>query len=211
MRELILDVQRELDLTTVVVTHDQEEAVVLAEDIALLFEGRLHQHGAPRTFFEHPATERTARFFGAANLVAGRRHGDRVHSALGTLRVPDGAPGGDEVWLTIRPERLVVGGAPSSDGQHVQGRVVSSAFLGTRTRATVEVAGMRLTVDVADDALADVGPGTLLTLGLPAEALWTVPRGPMAGCTSPAAEGPVHVAAGADGTISSPLDPRARP
>jgi hypothetical protein len=115
------------------------------------------------------------------------------------------------VWLTIRPERLVVGGAHVSDGQHVQGRVVSSAFLGTRTRAMVEVAGVRLTVDVADDALADVGPGTLLTLGLPAEALWTVPRGPMAGCTSPAAEGPVHVAAGADGTISSPPDPRARP
>jgi ABC-type Fe3+/spermidine/putrescine transport system ATPase subunit len=211
MRELILDVQRERDLTTVVVTHDQEEAVVLAEEIALLFDGRLHQHGAPRTFFEHPATERTARFFGAANLVAGRRHDDRVHSALGTLRVPDGAPGGDEVWLTIRPERLVVGGASAADGQHVQGRVVSSAFLGTRTRATVEVAGVRLTVDVADDALADVGPGTLLTLGLPAEALWTVPRDRMAGCTSPAADEPVHVEASADGTTPSPPDPRPRP
>jgi ABC-type Fe3+/spermidine/putrescine transport system ATPase subunit len=211
MRELILDVQRELELTTVVVTHDQEEAVVLAEDIALLFDGRLHQHGAPRTFFEHPATERTARFFGAANLVAGRRHGDRVHTPIGNLRVPDGAPGGEEVWLAIRPERLVVGGDPASDGQHVQGRVVSSAFLGTRTRAMVEVAGVRLTVDVADDALADVGPGTLLTLGLPAEALWTVPREATAGRTSPAADEPGHVAAGADGATSAPLDRRARP
>jgi len=211
MRELILDVQREQDLTTVVVTHDQEEAVVLSEDVALLFDGRLHQHGAPRTFFEHPATERTARFFGAANLVAGRRHGDHVETPLGRLRVPDGAPGGPDVWLTIRPERLVVGDAHATEGQHVQGMVVSSAFLGTRTRATVEVAGVRLMVDVADDALADVGPGTLLTLRLPAEALWTVPREATAGRRSPAAEEFGPVTAGADGTISSPPDPRTRP
>jgi ABC-type Fe3+/spermidine/putrescine transport system ATPase subunit len=176
MRELILDVQRERDLTTVVVTHDQEEAVVLAEDIALLFDGRLHQHGAPRTFFEHPATERTARFFGATNVVPGRRHGDLVDSPLGRLRVPDGAPGGSDVWMTIRPERLTVGAAASGHDQRVDGRVLSSAFLGDRTRAIVEVAGIRLTVDVADDALADVGPGSVLTLGLPHDALWTVPR-----------------------------------
>jgi ABC-type Fe3+/spermidine/putrescine transport system ATPase subunit len=211
MRELILDVQRERYLTTVVVTHDQEEAVVLSEDIALLFDGRLHQHGAPRTFFDHPATERTARFFGAANLVAGRRHGDVVATPLGSLRVPDGAPGGPDVWLTIRPERLVVGGAHATDGQHVQGRVVSSAFLGSRTRATVEVAGVRLTVDVADDALADVGPGSRLTLGLPAEALWTVPRDATARSTSPTVDELRPVAAGADGTISSLPDPRSRP
>ncbi|MEX1164952.1 MAG: ABC transporter ATP-binding protein [Nitriliruptor sp.] len=211
MRELILDVQRERDLTTVVVTHDQEEAVVLSEDIALLFDGRLHQHGAPRTFFEHPATERTARFFGAANLVAGRRHGDRVHTPLGSLRVPDGTPGGPDVWLTVRPERLVVGDTPAADGQHVQGRVVSSAFLGTRTRATVEVAGVRLTVDVADDALADVGPGSLLTLGLPAEALWTVPREATAGPTPRAADELGPVAASADGTVTSPPDRRTQP
>jgi ABC-type Fe3+/spermidine/putrescine transport system ATPase subunit len=210
MRELILDVQRERDLTTVVVTHDQEEAVVLSEDIALLFDGRLHQHGAPRTFFEHPATERTARFFGTDNLVAGHRHGEHVHTPLGVLRVPDGAPGGPDVWLTIRPERLVVGPAPSPDGQQVRGRVVSSAFLGTRTRARVEVAGVGLTVDVADDALADVGPGTLLTLGLPPEALWTVPRG---------APGPAALAADALGggvtgsgpIVATPPDPRIRP
>jgi ABC-type Fe3+/spermidine/putrescine transport system ATPase subunit len=167
-------VQRERELTTVVVTHDQEEAVVLAEDIALLFDGRLHQHGAPRTLFERPATERTARFFGSTNLVPGHRHGEVVDTPLGRLHVPDGAPGGPEVWVTVRPERLTV--ADPRAGQQVQGRVTSSSFLGTRSRAVVEVAGIRLTVDVADDALVDVGPGTALTLGLPAEALWTVPR-----------------------------------
>jgi ABC-type Fe3+/spermidine/putrescine transport system ATPase subunit len=203
MRELILDVQRERGFTTVVVTHDQEEAVVLAEDIALLFDGRLHQHGAPRTFFEHPATERTARFFGATNLVPGQRHGEHVHSPLGRLRVPDGAPGGSSVWLTIRPERLTVGAAGSDSRQAVQARVVSSAFLGARTRATVEVAEVRLTVDVADEALADVGPGTLLTLVLPPEALWTVPREASV-TTNATADGPGTARPGGDVPLPSP-------
>lgn len=211
MRDLILDVQRERQLTTVVVTHDQEEAVVLAEDIALLFDGRLHQHGAPRTFFEHPATERTARFFGATNLVPGRRDGEHVDSPLGRLRVPDGAPGGPDVWLTIRPERSTVGaGSVTTGGQQVDGRVSSSAFLGTRTRAIVEVSGVRLAVDVADDTLADVGPGTVLTVGLPPEALWTVPRGAMAGTPPPSADGPPTGTHGDDGTIPSPSERRSR-
>ena len=173
MRELILDVQRERELTTVVVTHDQEEAVVLADQVALLFDGRLHQHGAPRTFFERPATARTAAFFGNPNLIPGRRDGADVVTPIGRLRVPDGAPSDPSVGVTIRPERIRIGAA---DGcAEVQGVVRSSAFLGTRTRAVVEVAGHRLTVDTADEALADVGPGAVITLGLPEEALWSVP------------------------------------
>lgn len=179
MRTLILDLQRERDLTLMVVTHDREEATVLADDIALLFDGRLHQHGAPRTFFEHPGSELAARFFGTTNLIPGHRRGDHVDTALGRLLVPAGATTDHEVWITIRPERFVVGhrvGAP----HQVQARVLSTAFLGSRTRATVEVAGVRLTVEVTDDALADAGPGSLIALELPSEALWAVPRNPSA-------------------------------
>ena len=175
LRDLLLDLQRERDLTMVVVTHDQEEAVVLATDIALLFDGRLHQHGAPRAFYERPATARTARFFGNRNLVPGTRHGAVVDTPLGRLVVPEGAPGGDDVWVLLRPERLqVVRGAV--DLPQVTGRVRSSVYLGTRTRVEVEVAGARLRVDAADDALADAGPGTLLTVARPPGAVWTVPR-----------------------------------
>jgi ABC-type Fe3+/spermidine/putrescine transport system ATPase subunit len=174
MRELILDVHRDRGLTTIVVTHDQEEAVLLADEIALLFDGRLHQHGAPRTFFEHPATVRTARFFGNPNLIAGERSGDRVRTPLGDLPVPDGVAGDGPVWVAIRPERIRVHRGPAAVA--VTGTVQSSAFLGTRTRAVVEVAGTRLTVDVADDGLADVGPGAPLSLDLPIDALWAVPR-----------------------------------
>lgn len=175
MRELILDLQRERELTTVVVTHDQEEAVVLADQVALLFDGRLHQHGAPRTFFERPATARTARFFGTANLVPGVRTGGQVRTALGELTVPDGAPSGDEVLVVVRPERLVV---VPVDRAQVVGTVRHVRFLGTRTRAQLDVAGQRLVVDTAGGELADVGPGRPVGLQLPASALWTVPHDP---------------------------------
>lgn len=172
MRDLILDLQRERELTTVVVTHDQEEAVVLADQLALLFDGRLHQHGAPRAFFERPATARTARFFGTPNLIPGRRDGRRVTTDLGVLTVPDGAPSEDAVLVVARPERLRV---VATDRAQVTGTVRHVRFLGTRTRAEVDVGRHRLVVDTTGPELADLGPGHAIGIDLPAEALWTVP------------------------------------
>ena len=172
MRALIADLQRERELTTVVVTHDQEEAVVLADHLALVFDGRLHQHGAPRTFFERPATARTARFFGSPNLIPGRRDGREVATALGRLSVPDGAPSGDEVLVVVRPERLRV---VDVDVAEVTGTVRGVRFLGTRTRAEVDVADQRLVLDTTGGELADLGPGRTVGLALPPDALWTVP------------------------------------
>lgn len=179
MRDLILDVHRDQELTTVIVTHDQEEAVVLADDIALIFDGDLHQHGAPRTFFEHPRTERTARFFGAMNLIPGHRSGTSVDTPVGRVRVPENAPGTGDVWVTIRPEHVRVGPTVDPDDHQVDGRVRTSTFLGTRTRATVDVDGVSLTIDVMDEALADAGPGTPVTLVLPRVSLWAVARDAM--------------------------------
>jgi putative spermidine/putrescine transport system ATP-binding protein len=175
MRELLVDVHRERGLTTVLVTHDQEEAVVLADEIALLFDGRLHQHGAPRSFFERPATARTARFFGNPNLIPGVRVGTTVATPLGRLEVRDGTAGDGPVWVAVRPERIRIAAGTARTTAPLA-TVTSSSFLGTRTRAIVEVGDVRLTVDATDDTLADVGPGSTVRLDLPVEALWTVPR-----------------------------------
>src|SRR6185503_4375978 len=64
MRDLIRQIQAELGITTVFVTHDQEEAVMLADRIALMLAGRIVQDGLPRVFYEQPATATVARFFG---------------------------------------------------------------------------------------------------------------------------------------------------
>jgi len=71
MRELVLGLQRELGVTTLFVTHDQEEAVVLADRSALVLDGRLQQYAPPTDFYDAPASLPVARFFGVANLLPG--------------------------------------------------------------------------------------------------------------------------------------------
>ena len=107
MRELILRVHAEFGLTTVLVTHDQREAVQVADRTALMFEGRLHQFGRPEELYERPASLRIAAFFGSTNHIAGIKRGGAVSTAAGSFRVlnsshvPDGP-----VQLLIRPEAI---------------------------------------------------------------------------------------------------------
>ncbi|MBL8045364.1 MAG: ABC transporter ATP-binding protein, partial [Anaerolineales bacterium] len=88
MRELILMLQRERGITTVVVTHDQEEAVILADRIALLFHGELQQFAAPRAFYERPTNERVARFFGGTNFLHGTQTGTIITTPHGVFHAP---------------------------------------------------------------------------------------------------------------------------
>jgi ABC-type Fe3+/spermidine/putrescine transport system ATPase subunit len=192
MRELILDVQRELAVTTVVVTHDQEEAVVLADEVAVLLDGRLAQRGVPRDLYERPASEQVARFLGAGNLVAARRDGAEVATPLGRLHAPHGTALDDgPVCVVVRPEAIVVGdtGGPNV----VRGRVRDARYLGTRGRVSVAVGEGTLTVVTPPEALRLLVPGSEVPLTLPPEALWSVPADAAAG--SPAAA-PRDVAVG---------------
>ncbi len=176
MRDLIRDIHDEHMLTTITVTHDQQEAVALADEIALLLDGRLEQHGAPRAFFERPATARAAAFFGNPNLVPGVFDGTHVETPVGRLRPSSVAPSvtrARRVGVVLRPERLRVG---AGDGRpRVQGTVTGSTFLGTRVRARVDVAGHQVLVDASDASLADVGPGTHVELHIPDDAVCVVP------------------------------------
>jgi ABC-type Fe3+/spermidine/putrescine transport system ATPase subunit len=101
MRDLILEVQRDLAVTTVVVTHDQEEAAVLADRIAVMFDGRVAQVGTARELHDRPAGETVARFLGSPNLLPGVRSGHVVATAAGDLAVPNGVAEDGPVVLTI--------------------------------------------------------------------------------------------------------------
>ncbi|TVP72390.1 MAG: ABC transporter ATP-binding protein, partial [Nitriliruptor sp.] len=93
LRELVVELQRERALTTLVVTHDREEAVVFGDRLVVLLDGRLHQHAEPRDVVERPATGEVARFIGATEVLPGRRTGDRVTTPVGPLPLPVGVPG----------------------------------------------------------------------------------------------------------------------
>ncbi|MBA2495643.1 MAG: ABC transporter ATP-binding protein, partial [Acidimicrobiia bacterium] len=90
MRDLVAGVQRELGVTTLFVTHDQDEAVVLADRVALLLDGRVVQHAEPRAFYERPASMAVARFFGVRNAVAGTVVDGRFTGGGLDLAVPAG-------------------------------------------------------------------------------------------------------------------------
>ena len=135
-------IQREVGITTVFVTHDQEEALTLADRIALLDAGRLIQSGPPQAVYERPATVFAADFLGDANFFTGRALGDgRVRAPWGreivAVSPPEGqAPGGErgEVILAVRPEKMSIAraGAPESgDANVLSGTVTSVLYAGS--------------------------------------------------------------------------------
>jgi ABC-type Fe3+/spermidine/putrescine transport system ATPase subunit len=172
MRELIVRIQRQLTITTIFVTHDQEEAVMLADRIALIFEGQLQQYDTPRGLYTKPRDARVARFFGGVNFIPGRKDGGRITTALGSFEVADSAhvPDGPAV-ITIRPEALQLGGAGA--GNHLSATVRSVIYMGTHVRYLLDASGQEL------QAIADPGTeyaqGEQVTVTLPRERIWLVP------------------------------------
>ncbi|MCU0903050.1 MAG: ABC transporter ATP-binding protein [Tabrizicola sp.] len=170
MRQLIRSLQRETGITTLVVTHDQAEAVALADRIALLLNGRLAQHDAPEAFYRRPATEAVARFFGGVNFLPGTARAGMFHTAWGALVLPAGITDGDGL-LTIRPEALRFGPGPNP----LMARVEAVTFLGTQTRIDLSLSGLDLQALTDPDAARALSPGSEVTLSMPPESLWTLP------------------------------------
>ena len=151
--------QREVGITFVYVTHDQEEALTMSDTIVVMRDGRIQQAGGPVELYERPANRFVADFIGTSNFLKGTiaevSSDDRltVRTDLGLvlhgrLTDPDAAPGvGDAVIVAVRPERLDVdaGGDPASshDRTSVTGRIHQGTYLGDQTefRVQTDVAG----------------------------------------------------------------------
>jgi iron(III) transport system ATP-binding protein len=110
VREEVHALLREQGVTTVLVTHDQEEALSLADVVAVLRDGRIVQHATPAELYERPADERLARFLGAVNVIDARFEGAVARTPLGTLELRDAPPDADgrAGAVMVRPEQLEV-------------------------------------------------------------------------------------------------------
>ncbi len=125
--------QHEVGITFCIVTHDQEEALVMADRVALMQEGRIAQLGRPQELYEHPASRFVAGFIGLMNFFEGEAVGEGLsHPALGLLRgrLPEGLAAGMPASLAVRPERIVVGPAAASLDNKLHGRLLEIAYRG---------------------------------------------------------------------------------
>lgn len=180
MRELLRRVQRDLEITTLFVTHDQQEAVDVADHIALMLADRLEAHGEPTAFYTRPATLATARFFGATNEIAGTVSGTEFSCALGVLQVPPGGPDGPGV-LVIRPEALRLVTTPIA-AEGPSGNIAAATVAGVRFRGTHQSAelrvGGRVEVTITLPPALPVEPGDQLTVRFPVPACHVVAPDP---------------------------------
>ncbi len=152
LRREIRDLQRRLGVTTIMVTHDQEEALSVADRIVVMKDGRIEQIGTPIDIYQNPATPFVADFVGTMNFFRARvkRPGLCELGAL-SLRCPtDGFHQGDEVILAIRPEDVVLGASEPQPDNRFRAEVLHSDFLGPYLRLDVgrgELGALRLIVD----------------------------------------------------------------
>jgi putrescine transport system ATP-binding protein len=142
----LMQLQRKLATTFVIVTHDQEEAMIVADRIALMNEGRLIQAGPPAEIYERPNSRWVADFVGQVTLIEGRlEQCGLLNTAFGQLQVAQANEAGDKVWLALRPEKLQIAAErPSGQGHAVAGTVADIGYRGDSSLYKVRLADRTL-------------------------------------------------------------------
>jgi putative spermidine/putrescine transport system ATP-binding protein len=186
LRKEIRSIQRQLGITTVYVTHDQEEAMSLSDRVVVMSEGRIEQIGPPPEIYNFPATPFVASFVGTLNLLPAQvvdAPAGLVSVAGQTIRTPRAIPTSDRaVTVALRPEAVEIGEAGGSN--RLTGRVEDVSFLGSIVRTRVRVADdAAVSLDQFNDpALAPPAIGETITISFPPEATLV-----LQGKTSPSA------------------------
>ncbi|MFY9558403.1 MAG: ATP-binding cassette domain-containing protein [Blastocatellia bacterium] len=149
LRRILKEIQQRLGVTTILVTHDQEEAFELADRIGVLERGRLLEVGASEVLYASPHTLFAATFLGAGTVLVGRAEKGQARFGALSLPIPPDNPheDGSRVQLLFRPEQVTLSAAPPSDIPVIgQGRVIEQNFAGALRRLRLRlprVPGMR--------------------------------------------------------------------
>jgi spermidine/putrescine transport system ATP-binding protein len=171
MQQELKALQRDVGITFIYVTHDQEEAMNLSDVIVVMGQGRIAQIGTPEEIYRTPANAYVADFIGETNLLPGRVVGLdgadlRVGTAIGELNARSSnmtRSVGDEVAITIRPESIILGAEAAGFASRWTGVLREKSFLGSVTRAAIDVGGTELKVD--HPGLLRLAPGESIELG----------------------------------------------
>jgi putative spermidine/putrescine transport system ATP-binding protein len=174
LREEIRRIQLELGITTIYVTHDQEEALSISDRVAVMYGGKIEQIGAPAEMYGSPATPFVAEFIGTMNRLVSTV-GDDGTIDYGGLRLAveaaRGLPRGERVLCLIRPETVAIVPADgTSTANAVVGEVIANTFLGSVTRVRIADASGEhtLTADMSSAQAAPLAVGTPVAATFPA-------------------------------------------
>jgi spermidine/putrescine transport system ATP-binding protein len=174
MQLFIKALQHDLGITFIHVTHDQEEAMTMADSIAVMNAGHIEQLGSPDELYERPVTPFVARFLGVSNLLEGEADGD------GAVRLKDGtvvrAPAAGQkgaVAIGIRPEKIRLG---AGEENRLSGEVSERAYIGVSTQYIVKTTHGPITVYVqnTDQQAVSVQPGDQVTVSWSPDATFVV-------------------------------------
>ena len=176
LRHEIKALQRRLGVTTIMVTHDQEEALTMADRIVVMNQGAIEQVGTPQQIYRTPATAFAADFVGAMNFLDGAFVApDRITVGSVSLECPaqDGLAPGSRVRLCIRPEDVRVRDLPADVANRLAVEVAEIDFVGAFCRATLRVGSVALTADFSSNLIRDLGikRGRRLEIALPPDRL----------------------------------------
>jgi ABC-type Fe3+/spermidine/putrescine transport system ATPase subunit len=171
MQGYIRSLNRETGTTMVLVTHDQQEAIALADRIAVMHDGRIIQIASPHEFYERPSTEYVASFFGWKNFTPATRTGGLVTSALGTFEIPGltdaGVDAPESGLLVMRPEAAINVGAGN-----LTGLVRDAVYRGMTMSYQVECEGVLLSL--ATPSTCEIAVDETLSFDLDPKLLWFV-------------------------------------
>ena len=182
MRALVRNLQGALGITTVFVTHDQTEALELADVLGVMFNGEVAQLGTPQEVFEKPVNAQVAQFMGATNLLTGSVEAGVLTTSLGRIPLNEARGVSGDSTVVIRPEYLTL--CPYQDKERreaespLTGIVTKAVYRGGVTRYEVEVCGDEESQTLFAQMSASVPftAGERVSVTLPAEHLWLLPQ-----------------------------------
>lgn len=171
LRDEIRRIQTRLGITTIYVTHDQEEALSISDRVAVLSKGRIEQIASPAEIYGAPGTPFVAEFVGTMNriqaTVTDPERGELEVSGTGVaVDAARGRPRGEAVLLLVRPE--TVGLEAAVDGAGLTGEVVSHTFLGSVTRLRVTIGEVEWSADLSSERASALPVGARVRLNFPA-------------------------------------------
>jgi putative spermidine/putrescine transport system ATP-binding protein len=165
LRDEIRRIQLDVGTTTLFVTHDQEEALAIADRVGVMRDGRIEQLGSPTDVYSRPATPFVAEFVGLSNRLAGEVTGAGTVVVRGaTLPLVDiGVPAGPVVAL-VRPEAVTVASGESAERGPLTGTVIATTFLGATSRVTVDLGDTTVMAAMATAEATALSAGQRVTL-----------------------------------------------